>query len=393
MFKDIDGLFKTSITLACWAILFLVVIYIIRFFNDLFVILAVSLAIAYVLLWPVKVIERYLPETKKVSKRFIATLTTYVLSIITLAIIVTLIIQPVSRQLIELFQVLPKYIVELENYSTKYMDKLSSQYGLTFTIKDPETESTSVSPDNLLTKEEKKASASIIEENFYKQLQNLANYGIQALQNAVLGTVRNVIYVVLILMLSFFFLIGAGQIQQWFKRLINPQHHEQFNRIVTRINDALSGYVRGQAIIGLITGLFMLGIYTLFEIKYAFLLALFAGLGQFIPILGHALAIIPAVIIALVKNPLAAVFILAIFLVFMVFSNNVLTPKILGDMTGVSPIIVIIALIIGERIAGLIGILIAVPVASIIQILFIELYLPLTKKDLQESTSSENTTS
>lgn len=382
MFKNADKIYKISIMLVCWAVLFLVIINIVSFFNDLVSILAVSLAITYILLWPVKIIESILPETQKVSKRFIATLTTYILSIIIFVILIILMVQPVSRQLIELSQVLPKYIVELEQNSIDYMDKMSSQYGLTVVNNVFGTGSTIKKPEdlnNLSTEDKKKAQAAIIEENFYKQLQNLANYGAQALQDIALGTFRNFIYAVLVLMLSFFFLIGTSDIRGWVENFFKEKHYELFTTIEKKIHEALFGYIRGQAIIGFLTGLFMWIIYTVFDLKYALVLALFMGFGQFIPFIGQTLAIIPAVIVALVKDPLTAMIVLIIFLIFQIFSNNVLVPKILGDMTGLNPIIVIISIIIGERIGGIIGVLIAVPVASIIQILFVNLYLPLTR--------------
>lgn len=118
----------------------------------------------------------------------------------------------------------------------------------------------------------------------------------------------------------------------------------------------------------------MWSVYFSFGLKYALVLALMMGFGQFIPFIGQALAIIPAVIVALVVDPLSALLVFIIFLIFQVFSNNVLVPKMLGDMTGLNPIIVIIALIIGEKIAGILGILFAVPVASTLQILLFNLH-------------------
>lgn len=329
------------------------------------------------MLWPVKAIEKYLPETKRVSKRFIATLTAYIISIIVFVVIVLLMVQPVSRQLIELTQALPRYIVELEEKSIEYIDDMSSQYGISVFQNLIKHSGISNLPDDLSklsTEDQKKVQAAAIEENIYKQLQALANQGAQALQGIALGTFRNIIYGILILMLTFFFLISAQDIRSWLNSIAQKQNFIKLPAIENRIHEAMLGYIRGQAVIGFLTGLFMWVIYTIFDLKYALVLALFMGFGQFIPFIGQTLAIIPAIIVALVQDPLTAMVVFIIFLIFQVFSNNVLVPKILGDMTGLNPIVVIIALIIGERTAGVIGILLAVPVASIIKILIDYIY-------------------
>ena len=371
MFNNLEKIYKTSIILVCWTILITVIIFLIKYFSDLFSIIAISAVITYIMLWPTKALESLLPETKRVSKRFIAALTTYITSMIILVILASLMAQPVSKQIIELSQALPKYIVELEQKSVDYIDKLSSQYGIDMVENLMGTSPTIKEDDdveNLSTEDKRKVHAAIVEEKIYQQLQILANHGAQALQDVLLGTVRNLIYVVLIIMLSFFLLISAHNLHAWFKSLFKEKHYEKFREIESKIHQAIFGYIRGQAIIGFVTGLFMWGVYEIFDLKYSLVLALIMGLGQFIPFVGQTLAIIPAIIIELVADPLSAMVLLVIFLIFQVFSNNVLVPKILGDMTGLNPIIVIISMIIGERVAGILGVLLAVPIASIIQI-------------------------
>ena len=376
MFKNLEKAYKTSIILVCWAILVIIIIFLLKYFRDLLSIMVISAIITYVMLWPSNALEKILPDTKRVSKRFIAALTTYIASIIILVVLASLMAQPVSKQIIELSQALPKYIVELEQKSVDYIDNLSSQYGIDMVenlmgtspgIKEEEN------VENLSSADKRKVHEAIVEEKFYQQLQVLANHGAQALQDVLLGTVRNLIYVVLIIMLSFFLLISANDLHTWIENFFREKHFEKFREIEKRIHQAIFGYIRGQAIIGFVTGLFMWGIYEIFDLKYSLVLALLMGLGQFIPFVGQTLAIIPAIIVALVADPLSAMVLLGVFLVFQVFSNNVLVPKILGDMTGLNPIIVILAMIIGERVAGILGILLAVPIASIIQILITSL--------------------
>lgn len=377
VFKDLEKTYKTTIILVCWALIAGIVVYLVGYFNDLFSILAISLTIAYIMLWPVRIIENALPETKRVSKRFIAALSAYILSIVMIVVLVSLMVQPVSKQLIELSQALPNYINQFEEKSVEFIDSVSEEHGLTFVqnlFGSDNTTELATEAEALSQEEKKLAQEKIVEEKLYKQLQTLANHGAQALQEVLLGTLRNLIYAVLIIMLSFFMLISSGGIHNWVQNLFKHKNFDRFLTIESKINRALIGYIRGQALIGLITGVFMWVVYAGFNMKFALVLALMMGFGQFIPFIGQTLAIIPAVIVALVMSPVTAFSVLIIFLIFQIFSNNVLVPKILGDFTGLNPILVIIALIIGERLAGIIGVLLAVPVASIIQIVLFTIY-------------------
>lgn len=382
MFNNVDKSFKISVTFVCWLILICAVLYLFKFFSDLLSILAITLTIVYILLWPIKTIERFLPDTKKVSKRFIATLTTYIVSISAIIIIMGLMVQPVSRQIVELSQAMPKYILQLENESINFIDKLSTEYGLehlnTMRGKLKDKESEPVIKDSS-PEIDVKSKTNVIEQKLYEQLETIATNGAQSLIDILLGTFRNIMYTILILILSFYFLLSTKNMHDWITSFINKEYYDKFSSIEKKINSALFGYIRGQATIGLVTGVFMWCVYYSFGLKYTLVLALMMGFGQFIPFIGQALAIIPAVIVALVVDPLSALIVFVIFLIFQVFSNNVLVPKLLGDMTGLNPIVVIIALIIGEKVAGILGILFAVPVASTLQILIFNLHPLFTK--------------
>lgn len=329
------------------------------------------------MLWPVRTIEKILPETKRVSKRFIAALTSYILAITLISVIVALMVQPVSRQLYELTQALPEYITQFEKKSVAFIDDVSKEHGLTFVqnmFGSEKTTGLTEEAEKLSQEEKIKAQEKIVEEKLYQQIQTLANHGAQALQQILLGTLRNIIYAVLIIMLSFFLLISSESMHNRVRSFFKDINYDKFLQVEERINTALIGYISGQALIGLVTGVFMWFVYIGFGMKFALVLALMMGFGQFIPFIGQTLAFIAAFIVALVMSPVTAFSVLLIFLVFQVFSNNVLVPKILGDFTGLNPVLVIIALIIGERLAGIIGVLLAVPVACIIQIVLFTVY-------------------
>lgn len=387
MLKNTEKTFKISITLVCWALLAIACIYLIRYFSDLVAILAITTAVTYILLWPTKAIENLLPDFKKINKRVIATTITYIIASIIIALTSVLLIQPISKQTVELAQTLPKNLLELEYQAIEYVNHMSTQYGLTVADQlleeSPKTE-VNKEVKELTSEEKTKAQAAVIEFKLSKELQTLAKHGVSALPDIISSTMRYMIYALLIAILSFYFILSENSFRNWLLTIFKSPDNAKFELIETKIHAALFGYIKGQAIIGLVTGIFMGGIYYLFGLKYALVLAIFMGVGQFVPYLGQALAIIAAMIVGLVQAPLSALIIFFIFLVFQIFSNNILVPKLLGDLTGINPVVIIIALLLGERLAGILGVFLAVPVACIIIILFVNLYKP-TKKEETET--------
>jgi predicted PurR-regulated permease PerM len=389
MFNNLEKHSKISLIYLCWVILGIITILFIRYFTDLFAILAIAISLTYILLWPVKAIEKFLPGIDATNNRIVSALLVYVLSFIVITIIGVLMIEPVTQQLVELSQTLPRDIIKIERSTVRELNKFSAKYGLTT------EELPSQQPDQMIdqlspepeTKQPGEETAGQFSVNIFKQFENIAKQGAQALPVLVGATFRNVIYAILITMLSFYFILSEHQIREFLRKPFIGTSLEKISDIETTIHRALIGYIRGQAIIGFVTGLFMGIVYYAFDLRYGLALAIIIGVGQFVPFIGQALGIIAALIVALVQDPFAALIILIIFTIFQIFSNNVMVPILLGDMTGMSPVIVIISLIIGERIAGILGVFLAVPVASIIMILLRNFWPPLIDQPAPQETT------
>jgi predicted PurR-regulated permease PerM len=125
----------------------------------------------------------------------------------------------------------------------------------------------------------------------------------------------------------------------------------------------LAGIIGGSAAVGL----WLLGV------PYFYVLALIAGIGEMIPVVGPILAAIPAVAVALSVSPSLALFVGLFFLVQQQFENHLLVPKLMERQVGISAVVVIVALLIGGSLLGIVGAILAVPTAAILQVLFEEL--------------------
>jgi predicted PurR-regulated permease PerM len=195
-------------------------------------------------------------------------------------------------------------------------------------------------------------------------------------QAIIAGIATVVMTLFLVLMVAAFILIDLDKLHGFARGVIPRRYRDDYDVIVAGIDRGLSGVIRGQLIICLVNGV-LTGIgLMIFDIKYTLLLSLIAGVMSLIPIFGSILSTIPIVALALVSAPdgvdlWKGIAILLWILGIHFLEANFLNPKILGTAAKMHPVLVIFALIAGEHTFGLVGALFAVPVASIIQTLFV----------------------
>lgn len=185
------------------------------------------------------------------------------------------------------------------------------------------------------------------------------------------AVVKGVFTFFIMLMLSAYLLITSDRILAFFRSLWPPRRRRNYDRLLKRIDRGLGGVVRGQLLIALVNGLLSgIGFWYL-ELRYWPILTLIATLLSIIPIFGAILSTIPAVVIALQNGPGTAVAVLVWIVVIHQLEANLLNPKIMGDAAKVHPVLVVFALLAGESLFGIAGALLAVPVLSIMQSLFL----------------------
>lgn len=137
-------------------------------------------------------------------------------------------------------------------------------------------------------------------------------------------------------------------------------------RAFSSVERRLGGWVRGQIILSVAVGVLYLIAYLIIGLPAALPLALLAGIFEIIPVLGPTLAAIPALLIALTISPQTVVVVLIAYLVVQQIEGNYLAPKIMSRTAHMHPLAVILVLLIGSELGGLLGILLAVPVALFI---------------------------
>ena len=189
------------------------------------------------------------------------------------------------------------------------------------------------------------------------------------LTTALGGIVGGVVGLFTILILTFYFLLEADSLKagllRFFPRSRRPWIAEVSRNIATKVSAWLTGQLLLALIIGSTAGI---GLW-LIGVPYVLVLALVAAIGELIPVIGPLLAAVPAIAVAFTVSPSTALIVTIFFLVQQQIENNVLVPKIMERQVGVSAITVFIALMIGASLQGVVGALLAVPTAAIVQVL------------------------
>ncbi len=199
---------------------------------------------------------------------------------------------------------------------------------------------------------------------------------LEVLKNFVLGAnsvvhttgiiLSKVFSLFIIFVLSFYLAIQENGVEN-FLRIITPKSKEMYViDLWTRSQAKIARWAQGQLLLGFIIAVMVYITLTIMGIPYALLLAMFAFIGELIPLVGIMLSLIPASLIAFSHGGLEqAILLTIIFFVISQFESHILQPRIMDRVVGVPALVVIIALLIGGSLLGFWGVLLAVPLAAI----------------------------
>lgn len=200
---------------------------------------------------------------------------------------------------------------------------------------------------------------------------------------SVLGTVAGqVMSVFMVLVLSFYLSVRKKGVRSFIDSLVPTKYKKFLADFSESVQKDIGAWARGLLLLCFFVGtLVYLGLLIL-GVKFSLTLAVIAGLTEVIPYLGPFIGAVPAVLMALTQSPTLALFVLILFVVIQQIENIFISPYVMYKAVGLDPLIIILALLVGGKLAGPIGMVLAVPAATIVAIL-IRYYLK-HKKELIE---------
>lgn len=209
--------------------------------------------------------------------------------------------------------------------------------------------------------------------DFVSEIQNILDsfsIYLQQSSQSVFGIIVSifggVVSFIAIIVIAFYLSVMKRGIESFIESVV-PANQEAYVMDLWKRSELKVGrWLQGQLLLALIVGLTVYIGLSLMGIKYALVLGIIAMVLEIVPIVGPVLAAIPAVFLAFLQDPSLGLWVLLFYIIMQQLENHLLVPVVLGKTTGLNPIVVIMALLIGNQIAGISGMILSVPIATII---------------------------
>lgn len=323
-------------------------VYVLYAARGIFLPVVLSLAMAYMLYPVVKALEtgHALTFRKKIP-RVLSILISYAFLFIIFFLIVAFTAQPLTDQAKKLSSNFDEYVQKL-----KVLLQEGQRYYLSYEIPESWTD--------VVAKESRELVGSLFE----------------GIRKAALGYPKMFftyfVELVLVPILTFYLLLDREKLRDGLLYYFPVKNKEKMKHIMQQMNATLDGYVRGQVLLCGIMTLVSTVFFYLLGIDFALLCGLFAGVTKAVPIVGSIFgAVLPCVLALLEPHSARKIlYILIFFVVVYLVENKVLLPKIMEYYVHLHPVSVIVSLLIGGKLAGILGMFVAVPAAALVKILW-----------------------
>ncbi len=326
--------------------------------GSVLIVLIVAAVVALILATPVRLMERWIP-------RWLAILVVYLGGFALIAGIGVLLASPVATQITRFEHNVPD-IVRHANHQLDNLQTFLNKHGI-----------------NLHIKKQGSSALDTLQKDVLKRSGDIVSFSRDLLSEIV--TIG--FDLILILVLSIYLLVYGHQIGALVRRIMPPGDGTPEDDYPLLVQHAVSGYVRGQLLFSLVMGgsaaicLEILGLIGVFPAgkDYAVFFGAFYGLMEFIPYIGPIVGPIPAILVALFQDPITAVWLILLFVALQQLEGHVVAPQVFRISLRINPIIIILALLIGFKLYGVVGSLVALPVIAVLRqtVLYLQRHLVL----------------
>lgn len=378
-FIEGDKRIKIDLKLIIKIFIAIVILYLVTIIFEKYTILGYtlwSLIIGIIFAYVIDPIVNFL-ERKGIKRPF-GVIIVYITTLIVFAILLVTVIPKTITEITNLLASLPPMIDSMSRGLTKFFYKLAEDYNINL-------------PPSFLnmlsgTTDGVRKSAKLVTNsqdpltNMFNSFSNAITNILDNVQKSALDSLRSVVVklyglvtstlkIVLVLIFSFYFSIGKEKYLKSFKKSIPNKYREDVNYLAVRINTSLQQFIRGRLLLALFVGFLTMIYLLILRVDFAIVIGMITCIADIIPYIGPFLGFVPAVLFAFMDAPLKALWVSILFIIIQWAENNILAPKLIGDSTGLNPLAVLISIIIGGGIFGIWGMVVSVPLVSIILIL------------------------
>ncbi|UJL47201.1 AI-2E family transporter [Virgibacillus sp. NKC19-16] len=286
-------------------------------------------------------------------KRGLAILIVFIALSGLLALLIFLIVPFLQRQITSLMSEFPQYIAQMGNSLDQWLR--SSMFAGYY-------ENLSANIDGV----------------FQTILDNLSTYigdTIEGVTGFISQVAAVVIAIVTVPFILFYLLKEGEKFPRRIIQILPPRLRSEFRRVFDDIDHQLSSYIVGQILVSLSIGVMMYIGFVIIGLEYSLLLAAIACVTNFVPYLGPAIAITPALIIAAVTSPFMFFKLIIVWTIVQLLEGKLISPQIMGKRLHVHPITIIFVLLTAGNLFGVIGILLAIPGYAVLKVVVSHLFI------------------
>ena len=200
-------------------------------------------------------------------------------------------------------------------------------------------------------------------------LENNLDQLLSKLVNGFMHIFDMIIIITVIPVLVFYFIKDHQLLNKFFGQFVSRKNRNSVGKMLHAIDEGLGGYIRGQLIVCLFVSLATLLVFRLLDGPYALLLSLLLGLTNLIPYFGPIIGAIPAVMIAYTISGNLVLYVVITIFIIQIVEGNLLSPYIVGKSINIHPIAIIFVLLLGGELFGIAGMILAVPVLTILKVI------------------------
>ncbi|CUH94122.1 putative membrane protein [Propionispora sp. 2/2-37] len=197
---------------------------------------------------------------------------------------------------------------------------------------------------------------------------------VKRMVNTAFNFASGVIELVVVPVLTYYFLKDGSCLKEEFLHLLPYKSKQKAQEIVEEMSEVISQYIRGQILVSFVIGLMVFAGMYILGVDYPMILGLLAMLTETVPIIGPIVGSIPAVLLAYTAGPALTVKVILFYIVIHQLENHIVVPKIMGHSIAIHPVMIIISFLIGGKLFGVVGMMLAVPAAALIRVLIKHLW-------------------
>lgn len=183
--------------------------------------------------------------------------------------------------------------------------------------------------------------------------------------NSFFGGVLNFL---MVLVLTFYMTVYEKDMKVFVNSVTPKKNQKYINALIHQMKHRMGFWLRGQLILSIIIFLLTFVGLSILGIKYALILALVAGIFEIVPFIGPLLSAIPAIFFGFTQGTTEGVLVAVLYIVVQQVENNIIVPKVMGKSTGMNPLVVMLSILAGAQLYGIVGALLAVPVATALSV-------------------------